>query len=282
MVGALCAIGAVWCWHLAEVGPVRSRVVGLGPRRSPIPARLDARLAPIVTDLAPGRSVAWGLSWWGILAGLALAVGRLAGPTGTVLALVGAVAIGPVAVRVAGVRRARDRRRAVPEFVHAVARALRTGASPAAALTTMAVPGPLEPEIAVLRARVAHGTSLVDALAAWARESDDPATRTAAGALAVVHLEGGAAAAPLEGLAAALAARESVADEAVALATQARLSAVVIVAAPVAFVALGGVAAPDQLAHLTGSWAGRACLALGVALDGLGAWWMRRIVDGAR
>lgn len=282
MVGALCAIGAVWCWHRAEVGPVRSRVVGLGPRRSRIPARLDARLAPIVADVAPGRSVAWGLSWWGILAGLALAVGRLVGPTGTVLALVGAAAIGPVAVRVAGVRRARDRRRAVPEFVHAVARALRTGASPAAALTTMAVPGPLEPEIAVLRARVAHGTSLVDALAAWARESDDPAIRTVAGALAVVHLEGGAAAAPLEGLAAALAARESVADEAAALATQARLSAVVIVAAPVAFVALGGVAAPDQLAHLTGSWAGRACLALGVALDGLGAWWMRRIVDGAR
>ena len=282
MVGALAALGALWCWHRASVGPTRDRAARLVPTRSRVPAALEARLGPLVASVAPGRSVAWVLAWWGILTGVALAVGWLAGPSGVVLALLGSLALGPVAVRVARGRRARARRSAVPEFVHGIARALRAGAGPAVALRTAPVPEPLDAEITVLRARLAHGVPLVEALGAWAEECGDPATRAAAGALAVVHLEGGAAAAPLEGLASALAAREAVADEAAALATQARLSALVIVGAPVAFVALGGIAAPDQLAHLTGSWGGRLCLVAGLGLDALGAWWMQRIVGGAR
>lgn len=282
MVGALAAIGALWCWHRAAVGPTRDRAARLGPARSRVPAALEARLDPVVASIAPGRSVGWGLAWWGILTGVALVVGWLAGPPGVVLALVGSLALGPVAARMARSRRARARRNAVPEFVHGIARALRAGAGPALALRTAPIPEPLAAEVAVLRARLDHGVPLVEALGAWAEECGDPATRAAAGALAVVHLEGGAAAAPLEGLASALAARETVADEAAALATQARLSALVIVGAPVAFVALGGIAAPDHLADLTGSWAGRICLAAGLGLDALGAWWMQRIVVGAR
>ncbi|MFM7061142.1 MAG: type II secretion system F family protein [Actinomycetes bacterium] len=282
MVGALAAFGALWCWHRAEVGPTRGRLARLGPARSWVPAAIEARLAPVVARLAPGQPVARVLSWWMILAGPALVLGRLAGPVGTVLAVVGVVALGPVAIRVARARADRARRDAVPEFVHGIARALRAGATPAAALGSGPVPEALEGEIAALRSRVAHGVPLADALATWAAERSDPATRTAAGALAVVHLEGGAAAGPLEGLAAALAARGSVADEAAALATQARLSALIIVCAPVVFVALGGIAAPEQLAALTGSWGGRWCLLAGLGLDALGAWWMHRIVDGVR
>lgn len=282
MVGALAALGALWCWHRSTVGPSRARAAGLGPDRARVPVAIEARLGPVVDRIAPGRSVSWALSWWGILTGAALALGRLAGTAGLVLALIGSVALGPVAARVARARSARARRAAVPEFVHGIARALRAGAAPATALRSAPVPAPLADEIATLRARLAHGAPLVDALGAWADGSGDPATRAVAGALVVVHLEGGAAAAPLEGLASALAAREAVADEAVALATQARLSAFVIVVAPVAFVALGGIAAPDQLAHLTGSWGGRLCLVAGLGLDALGAWWMQRIVVGVR
>ena len=48
----------------------------------------------------------------------------------------------------------------------------------------------------------------------------------------------------------------------------------------VVFVLVGGVAAPDQIAHLTTTWAGRVCLLAGLGLDVIGGWWMHRIVDG--
>lgn len=280
MLGAAAAVGAWWLWHRDAVGPGRRRVAALAPRPSRLPARLEATLTPAVALIAPGRSVSWALAWWGILGGLAVFVGVAIGPVGLALAAVGAVAFGPVALATARRRAAGARRAALPEFVHGVARALRAGASLVTALTADPVPEPLAGEIDALRARIVAGTPIVDALAAWADAAGDPATRAVAGALAVVHVEGGAAAGPLEGLADALAERESVVREAAALATQARLSALVILLAPIAFVLVGGVAAPAQVAHLTATWAGRGCLVAGLGLDAAGAVWMRRIVAG--
>jgi len=280
MLGAAAAVGAWWLWHRGEVAPGRARAVALAARRSRVPARLDARLAPAVARIAPGRTVEWALAWWGILGALALLVGVAIGPIGIGLALIGTAAIGPVAYVTAGRRAAVARRAALPEFVHGVAGALRAGSSLVAALTGGVVPAALADDLAAVRARIVAGCPVVDALAAWADAAGDAATRAVAGALAVVHLEGGAAAGPLDGLADALRARESVVREAAALATQARLSALVILLAPIAFVLVGGVAAPEQIAHLTATWAGRGCLAAGLGLDVIGALWMRRIVAG--
>jgi tight adherence protein B len=280
MLGAAAAVGAWWLWHRGEVAPGRARAAALAERRSRVPARLEARLAPAVARIAPGHTVEWALAWWGILGALALLVGVEIGPVGIGLALIGTAAIGPVAHVTAGRRAAVARRAALPEFVHGVAGALRAGSSLVTALTAGVVPAALADDLAAVRARIVAGCPVVDALAAWADAAGDAATRAVAGALAVVHLEGGAAAGPLDGLADALRARESVVREAAALATQARLSAVVILLAPIAFVLVGGVAAPEQIAHLTATWAGRGCLAAGLGLDVIGALWMRRIVAG--
>lgn len=280
MLGAVAAFGAWWLWRRDAVVPGRARAAALGRRRSRVPARLEVVLAPAVERIAPGRGVGWALGWWGIVAGCALLVGAMIGPMGLGAAAAGSVAIGPVAHITARRRAGTVRRAALPGFVHGIARALRAGTALVTALTTHAVPGPLAAEIAAMRARIAAGTPTVDALAAWADAAGDPATRAVAGALAVVHREGGSAAGPLEGLADALAEREEVVREAAALATQARLSALVILLAPLAFVLVGGVAAPEHLAHLTGSWAGRGCLVAGLGLDAIGAVWMQRIVTG--
>lgn len=278
MLGAAAAVGAWWLWRRDAVAPSRSRAATLATRPSRVPARVEAVLAPAVERIAPGHSVEWALAWWGILSGLALLVGAAIGPIGIGLAAIGAAAIGPGALVAARRRAATARRTALPEFVHGIARSLRSGSSLITALSSGTVPAPLAGEIDALRGRLAAGASTIDALTSWADGSGDAPTRAVAGALAVVHLEGGSAAGPLEGLADALSAREAVAREAAALATQARLSALVILVAPLAFVLVGGVAAPDQIAHLTGTWAGRGCLVAGLTLDAIGAAWMRRIV----
>ena len=280
MLGALAALGAAWSWRRSVVGPARTRAAALGSPRSWVPTPVHRVLVPYVARIAPGRTVGEVLGWWGIGSALALMVGLALGPVGVGVALVGTVAAGPIALASARRRAVTARRAALPEFAHAVARALRSGAALVPALTTVPVPPALDAEVGALRARLTAGEPLVDALAGWASEHADAGTRALAGALAVVHLEGGRAADPLDGLADALAARDSVAREAAALATQARLSAVVILLAPIAFVLVGGVAAPDQIAHLTTTWAGRVCLLAGLGLDVIGGWWMHRIVEG--
>jgi tight adherence protein B len=62
-----------------------------------------------------------------------------------------------------------------------------------------------------------------------------------------------------------------------ALATQARISAVVITVAPLAFAALGVLGDEHTATFLLRTPRGLACLAAGVALDAFGAWWMARL-----
>jgi tight adherence protein B len=83
-------------------------------------------------------------------------------------------------------------------------------------------------------------------------------------------------------VAATLRARAAVADEARALASQARASAAVLVGLPVV-VAVGGAAADRKVADaLLGTPWGLGCIALAGLLDLGGALWMQRVVSGAR
>ena len=51
-----------------------------------------------------------------------------------------------------------------------------------------------------------------------------------------------------------------------------------VAAAPVAFLAVFGLTDPGSLGVLVTSPLGWVCLLAGIGLDGIGFWWMRRLV----
>ncbi|MBM3659686.1 MAG: hypothetical protein FJW95_09310, partial [Actinobacteria bacterium] len=126
--------------------------------------------------------------------------------------------------------------------------------------------------------RVEHGEPVVSALAWWADDRGDDAVRAVAGALAVATTTGGGAADALEGLARSLRDQHGARAEAAALSSQARMSAVVVGAAPFAYLAFSAAVDPGAARVLVATPVGRVCLALGIGLDAIGALWMRRIV----
>jgi tight adherence protein B len=85
----------------------------------------------------------------------------------------------------------------------------------------------------------------------------------------------------VDGVAATLREREDVAAERRALAAQSRASVIVLSAAPLVFAVLLGLSDSAATRFLVGSPAGWACLVVGVALDGAGAWWMATLTRGS-
>ena len=102
--------------------------------------------------------------------------------------------------------------------------------------------------------------------------------RAAAGALAVAASQGGRAAEAIDGLASSLRHRLDALAEARALSTQARMSAVVVGAAPIGYLAFASLVDPRSVSVLVGTGVGRTCLVVGLGLEGLAALWIRRIV----
>jgi tight adherence protein B len=138
--------------------------------------------------------------------------------------------------------------------------------------------GPLSADLGRVRARADLGVGLADALAAWPAERDVDGVRAAAGALSVASSMGGRAADAIDGLAQSLRDRLGAAAEAGALSAQARLSALVVGAAPVGYLAFSSAVDPASTATLVTTTPGRVCLVLGLGCEALGAWWMHRIV----
>jgi Flp pilus assembly protein TadB len=66
--------------------------------------------------------------------------------------------------------------------------------------------------------------------------------------------------------------------EAHALSAQARLSAFVVGGAPVAYLVFVSLTDPGSLDALLATNAGRACLVVGLALEGLAGLWMRALL----
>jgi tight adherence protein B len=188
-----------------------------------------------------------------------------------------------VAQRASRARRDRQADAALPAALESMARSLRSGATlgHAIAEAAAATPG----EVGADLARVADhavGAGLVTAIDAWARgRPAAPNVRLAATALILAADTGGAAAAAVDGLAATLRQRLAAAAEVRSLATQARLSAAVIGAAPAAFAATSSAADHRAGRFLLATPAGLACLAAGVALDVTGLLWMAHITRGA-
>ena len=95
------------------------------------------------------------------------------------------------------------------------------------------------------------------------------------------HSMGGRAADAIDGLAASFRRRLDVIAEANALSAQARLSAVVVGAAPIGYLAFSAMVDPGSVAALVGTGVGRTCLVVGLGLEVLAAWWIRRILRSA-
>lgn len=170
---------------------------------------------------------------------------------------------------------------ALPDVLERVAGGLRAGATPLGALAEAApvadLPEGLAADLARLISR-AEERGLTAALDRWAAERPLPAVGAVAAALEVTAATGAPAAVALDGLAAGLRDRQDAAAEITALSAQARLSAVVVGAAPIVSLGLSLLADPRVARTLFTTAPGAACLLFGIALEGLAFLWMRRIV----
>lgn len=280
LIAAVGLVTAVLLGRGAWRSSVRTRLRDARPRAGRrLPARVRVPVARALDDAQIAVSPEDAL----VVAGVGVAVSALvAGAMAPALvapAVVGSAVAGPIALVLA---RGRGRRRflaALPGFVDLVAARLRSGHTLATALGDAATAGdPVAVDVRRVLRRIDHGEPLTAALGWWADDRDDDAVRAVAGALAVASTTGGAAADALEGLARSLRDQHGARAEAASLSAQARMSAVVVGAAPFAYLAFSSAVDPGAARVLVTTSVGRICLTLGIALDGLGALWMRRIV----
>ena len=265
---------------------VRTRVIVTAPRVADAANGLSGRAARWLAPHLRSADLAWPPAT--VARGTAIAVAALAVVAFTTRpVLAGVAAVGTGASAGLALHLARGRRDArieteLPELLESVARSLRSGAALPTALREAAATGSgAADDLVLVLAAADHGLGLADALDGWARHRPTPAVRLVVGALAVALVSGGSPARGVDGVAITLRERAEVDREARALATQARASAVVVGAAPLAFGLLGVLGDERTAEFLLGEPAGLACLTAGVALDGVGAWWMHRIAGAA-
>ena len=274
-------LGASACRALMAAGAGREiagRLETEGPARArwPAPTRLRGWLDDAALPIDADQVWAPWVAFTPVLAVAALAVG---GPALAVLAIGVAVAL-PSGLLVAfRGRSARAVDAALPELLDGVARSLRSGATIGQALeeASRTAPGRLGADVDAVTAGVSNGAVLADALDAWVDRCPTPGVRLAVAAMALAAESGGAAAKAIDGVAATLRANLAVAGEIRAQAAQARLSALVIAVAPLAFGALAAGTDPHTAAFLLRTPLGIGCLVGGLLLDGVAAWWMHRI-----
>lgn len=284
MLRSLLVAGAAGAaWWLARTAwrqPVHSRLrfVRARPSRR-LPERVRAPLRRALGDAGLGVSPEEAV---GIVVAAVVGAAAIAGafhPALAVPAGVGVALVCPLALGVARGRGVRRYEAALPSFVESVAARLRSGHTVATALAEAGErDGALAADVRGVLARVDLGDALVDALWWWAGERRLDAVRAVAGSLAVAAQTGGAAASALDGLARSLRDQLGARAEATALSAQARLSAVVVGGAPVAYLLFSSAVDPGTVTNLVGTGSGRVCLGLGLGLDALGATWMWRIV----
>ncbi len=257
----------------------RARARNLRPPARVLPAPIRAAFARWIarSDLAltPEAAIGWYLGGIAAAAWLTLVLV----PVLVLPAVLAAVVAGPVALHRRAGRNDRAASGALPGILDQVVAHLRAGGTVPDALVTLAGrPGPLAGDLRRVVARVALGASLEESLVVWSAERPVADLATAAGALAMVTTVGGAASTPLEGLAASLRDDEAARGEARALSAQARISALVVGAAPLAYLVFTSASDPASVRVLVSSNAGRVCLVVGLGLETLAAWWMHRLV----
>jgi len=252
----------------------RARTAGM------VPGRIDRRVRAALDAAVLDVSVEHALQYWGIGVVVSAILGAALG--GAAAAIVGALLAGvcaPVCLGAAHGRRSRLIAASVPITIDGIASELRAGGTIATAVTGIARgDGVLASDFARIDARLLLGSPMSEALRAWARERDAPGVDVAAGALAMCAVVGGRGADALDGVASSLRDRAAVVAEARALSAQVRMSALVVGGTPFLYIGWSALADRHALHALLGTPTGRVCIALGVGLEGLGVWWMRRIL----
>lgn len=203
-----------------------------------------------------------------------------------VLAVVGITAGG---VALAGSGRRRRRRlatraaRDLPGAVGDLARSVGAGATLTVALRELAggPVGLLGTEVAGAVALLDRGLGVDRVMELWGRASRIDGVELLVAACRFSRGRGVALVAALDGVAAALVDRIELDDEVRALTSQARTSATVLVALPLIGVTVLAAVDPSFVGVVLGSTSGRACLVIGVVLDGLGAAVSNRLVTRA-
>ncbi|MET8980835.1 type II secretion system F family protein [Streptomyces sp. NPDC004539] len=275
-LGAAVACAGVVFWTVGE------------ERRGVRRARLVLAGGGVVADepwdvarvLGPVRE-RWRAEWWAPVVGAVLGV--LGASVLPVLA--GAVAV-PLVRRV---RRAAEERReregrvdAVIGLCAALAGEVRAGRQPGEALTLAAreSAGLCEARAGVLAA-ARFGGDVPAALAVAARQPGAEGLLGLAACWRVAVDQGAGLAAGLERVEEALRAeRDQRADLRAQLAGP-RATAVMLAGLPVLGLGLGAAIGADPLGVLLHSGAGLGCLVVGGVLEGVGVWWVARIVRGA-
>lgn len=258
----------------AHAGPHDGR--GLALLALPAPPWLERWLERAGSE-RPASSV-W--SVWVVCgaAGPALAL-VVAGAAVAVLVAACAVVIPVVVLHTRRHRGGARLEEGLPGALEAMARSLRSGAGLRQAVgeAAVATAGQLGRELGRVARQAGQGASLVEALEGLAARHPMPGCRLAVAALCLGVETGGAQARAVDGVAATLRDRLAVTAEVKALASQARVSAMVIGLAPLAFGAFAVTTDPRTGDFLFNTPVGIALLTTGVVLDGLGWLWMQRL-----
>jgi tight adherence protein B len=267
----------------------RASSPGPGPRLGPfghlglpaLPAP-PAWVAPALADAAIDLPV--GLAWWGWLAAVAAGAaggGLVSGGATAVLVGLAVGALPPLRLRARRGRADIQLERHLPLALESIARSLRSGASVRQAVSEAAgnTGGcrALQRELETVAAQAGHGSSLVDALEGLAERRPRPGVRLAVAALNLGIDTGGAQARAVDGVAATMRERLGVEAEVRAQSSQARVSALVIGLAPLAFGAFAAATDPRTSHFLLHTPAGLSFVTVGLFLDGLGWLWMQRL-----
>ena len=243
------------------------------------PAPIGRALDRAGIEVAP--QVVWS-AWLGAMVGVT-AVATAAGGVAVALLVLAMGAVAP-AVALRARRHHGDQRleRELPGALEAVARSIRSGASLRQAIgeAALSTPGPLGREFAMVARQAAYGATLMEALEALGDRRPIAGVRLTVAALCLGVETGGAQARAVDGVATTLRDRFAVAAEVRALASQARVSALVIGLAPLAFGAFAVTTDPRTGEFLFHTPLGLALLAVGVTLDGLGWLWMQHLARG--
>jgi len=225
----------------------------------------------------------WTISWWAWTAVVVVGAGALQR---------GRRGWAPTRVRVHRISKRWPRRDALAswrarrtgddnlaEVVEQMAASLRSGRALSVALSEARVGAGsrLGREIDAVLADTASGVSFSAALEAWSRRQSSREVHLLVMALTVGMEVGGARAQVLEEVAEAIRERHGLVRDAERQATQARLSAWVVALAPLGFAAVAFLSNPRAARFLVGTPLGGICLAAGLGLDAVGAWWMRAL-----
>lgn len=284
---AVAVVGPPVCVALVVAGRRASVASRARTLRARLPWRLPSRLRTPLADALFDADVKWepeaAVEYWAIAV---VAVGLLAvavAPALVVPALVAAAVGGPLALRLGRFRRERAFVAGLPSTLEQIAADLRGGGTVATAIERIgAGDGAVAADLRRVTVRTQLGLPLADALGAWPAEHDVVGVRASAGALSVAVTMGGRAADAVDGLAASLRHRLDAIAEARSLSAQARLSAIVVGAAPLGYLAFSALVDPRAVTALIDTGVGRVCLVVGLGLEALAALWIRRILGSVR